>query len=65
LAVGNIFSPVQRRVDSHSSTSKSRVEMAEVAARMVKRRSINVFTPASRTQGVGHRLGEAGKIREG
>jgi len=31
-----------------------------VAARIMKRRSINVFTPARRTRGVGHRRGEAG-----
>ena len=33
-----------------------------MAVRVMKRRSMNVFTPASRTRGVGHRLGEAGKF---
>jgi len=36
--------------------------MAAVAARTMKRRSISVFTPVSRTRGVGHRRGEARKI---
>ena len=30
-----------------------------MVARTMKRRSMNVFMPASRTQGVGHRLGQA------
>ena len=39
------------------SISRSPVETAAVPAKAMKRRSMNVFTPASRTQGVGHRLG--------
>lgn len=39
------------------SRSRTPAEMATVVARMMKSRSMNVFTPASRTQGVGHRLG--------
>jgi hypothetical protein len=40
--------------------SRRRAESPDVAARRMKRRSINVFTPVSRTRGVGHRWGEAG-----
>jgi len=50
----------QRRVDVHNSASKSRAETAVVVVSVMKRMSMNVFTAASRTQGVGHRLGEAG-----
>ena len=60
LPKGEGFSPVQRRADSHSSVSRSRAESPDVAARVMKRMSMNVFTPASRTRGVGHRWGEAG-----
>ena len=42
------------------SRSKRPAETAAMVARTRKRRSMNVFMPASRTQGVGHRLGEAG-----
>jgi hypothetical protein len=55
-----ISASVQRRVLPHKSARSRRVEMATVAARVMKRMSMNVFTPASRTRGVGHRLGEAG-----
>jgi len=60
-----ISASVQRRVLPQKSARSRRVEAAAVAARAMKRMSMNVFTPASRTRGVGHRLGEAGKIREG
>jgi hypothetical protein len=62
LPEGEGFSPVQRRADSHSSTSRSRAESPDVAARRMKRRSISVFTPVSRTQGVGHRRGDPSKF---
>jgi hypothetical protein len=54
--------PASRGQDSsvfHRSRSKRPVEIAAMAAKAMKRRSMNVFMPASRTQGVGHRLGEA------
>jgi hypothetical protein len=60
-----ISASVQRRVLPHKSARSRKVEAAAVAARAMKRMSMNVFTPVSRTRGVGHRLGEAGKIREG
>ena len=57
-----ISASVQRRVLPQKSARSRRVEAAAVAARAMKRMSMNVFTPASRTRGVGHRLGEAREI---
>ena len=44
---------------SRSSMRSSPVETAVMKLRMMKRRSMNVFTPASRTQGVGHAWSDA------
>ena len=63
-ALPDLVRPNQRLVASHNSARSRKAETAAVAVRVMKRMSMNVFTPASRTRGVGHRLGEATKDKD-